>query len=160
MSQMYKCDYCDWVGEISDAIDDDSVECPKCQEYVNVIDPVHDAHVERMLEMTRQTMGRVVRDNKVAVIISPCWGSGWSSANTHYEEILIFHPRLVAMIESRRSSEITSNWLENEMGLKDVFVYDPEGLCIRWVPKGMKFLIEEQDGAERIILESHLYLTA
>jgi len=50
-------------------------------------------------------MKKVIRDGKVAVLISHGFGAGWYSWNTEYQQLL-FHPKLVEMVEQNRNDEI------------------------------------------------------
>jgi len=94
-------------------------------------------------------MDKVIRDGEVAVLISSGYGSGWS---TWYggdpDGLLLFHPKLVQMVEEGRELEITSEWIENELGLEGVYTGGVDGLCVEWVPVGTKFFIDDYDGAE------------
>ena len=96
-------------------------------------------------------MEKVIRDGKVAVLLSAGYGSGWGSWNYGVHEVIMFHPKIVGMVEDGREMDITEEWLEQELGLKDVYTGGREGLYIEWVPEGTKFRIDEYDGAERII---------
>jgi len=42
-------------------------------------------------------MEKVIRDGKVAVLISQGWGAGWYSWHRDNQELL-FHPKLVEMV--------------------------------------------------------------
>lgn len=97
-------------------------------------------------------MEKVIRDGKVAVLISKCFGAGWSTWNNNLEE-LVFHPKLVEMVLNDRQSEINEDWLTENLGEEyaDVFCSDAGDLTIEWLPIGTKFLIVEYNGAERII---------
>jgi len=92
-------------------------------------------------------MEKVIRDGKVAVLVSRGFGAGWSTW-TDETETYLFHPKLVGMVEEKRHNEITSEWMEKELGLEDVFVGGVDGLEIEWVPVGTKFVIDEFDGSE------------
>ena len=43
-------------------------------------------------------MEKVIKEGKVAVLVSPNYGAGWYSWNSGYKELL-FHPKLVEMVE-------------------------------------------------------------
>ena len=105
-------------------------------------------------------MEKVIRDGKVAVLLSGGWGAGWGSWNYGDHNILMFHPKLVQMVEEGRHEEITEKWLKSELGLKNVFLGGVEGLYIKWVPEGTRFRIDEYDGAETIITEEDLNMVA
>jgi hypothetical protein len=89
--------------------------------------------------------------DRVAVLVSAGYGAGWS---THYSNDpdggLLFHPKLVQMVEEGRTEEITESWVEQELGLKGVYTAGTDGLYIEWVPVGTKFFIHEYDGHESI----------
>ncbi len=107
-------------------------------------------------------MEKVIRDGKVAVIISAGWGAGWSTWHGHKE--LIFHPKLVELVESGQyNRDNISTLLIELLGKKEaehVYLGGVEDLTIQWLPKGTKFKIEEYDGSEYIITENDLDLTA
>ena len=107
-------------------------------------------------------MEKVVRDGKVAVVLSAGYGAGWGSWNYGVHEVIMFHPKIVQMVEDGREMDITEEWLKKELGLTDVFVYTGgrEGLYIKWVPEGTRFRIDEYDGAESIITEDDLNMVA
>ncbi len=54
-------------------------------------------------------MEKVIRNGMVAVLVSPGYGAGWYSWNDHKE--LLFHPKIVEMVEKRRTEEITQEWV-------------------------------------------------
>ena len=105
-------------------------------------------------------MEKVIRDGKVAVVLSAGYGAGWGSWNYGVHEVIMFHPKIVQMVEEGREMELTEEWLEKELGLKDVYTGGREGLYIEWVPEGTKFRIDEYDGAERIITIDDLDMVA
>lgn len=47
-------------------------------------------------------MKKVIRNGKVAVLVSEGFGAGWYSWNREYKELL-FHPKLVEMVEQGRN---------------------------------------------------------
>jgi hypothetical protein len=65
------------------------------------------------------------------------------------------------MVEGGRKNEIKSTWIEQELGLKDVYVGGVEGLYIEWIPVGTKFVIDEYDGAELLrTIDNYNWITA
>lgn len=92
---------------------------------------------------------KVIRDGKVAVLISTGFGTGWYTWNPGYEELL-FHPKLVEMVEQGRAHEIDEDWVKEHLGLEEVYCGGAEDLVIRWLPVGTPFDIEKYDGAESI----------
>ena len=96
-------------------------------------------------DMVWQTMNKVVRDGRVAVIYSPHYGAGWYS--WHLIPELLFDPVLVDMIEKDCYEGI-----EDYCGMRwpDAYIGDPEDLTIAWVEEGREFQIEEYDGSEKL----------
>lgn len=105
-------------------------------------------------------MEKVVRDGKVAIVLSAGYGAGWGSWNYGVHDVIMFHPKIVQMVEEGREMDITEEWLEKELGLEEVFTGGRGGLYIKWVPEGTKFRIDEYDGAETIITDEDLDMVA
>jgi hypothetical protein len=96
-------------------------------------------------------MEKVIRDGKVAVLVSPGFGAGWYSWNSHKE--LLYHPKIVAMVEANRQSEIDEEWMQKEIGIPNVYCGGASDLRIEWMPEGTPFKIDEYDGSESIITQ-------
>lgn len=103
-------------------------------------------------------MEKVIRDGKVAVLISPGFGAGWSTWNDHKE--LLFHPKVVEMVESGRQSEIDEKWCCENLSITDVYCGGASDLVIHWLNVGTAFRVEEYDGSERLLLHDDLIMTA
>lgn len=102
-------------------------------------------------------MEKVIRNGKVAVIISgEEGGAGWYS--WHREEQLIFHPKIVEMVESNRHSELTQIWVSENTGINASTV-GRDSLIIVWIPEGTAFTIEVDEGVEQIITADDLQFT-
>ena len=101
-------------------------------------------------------MEKVIRDDKVAVLYSPGYGAGWYTWNNIPD--LIFHPKLVELVENNRHSEITSEWILENLELDYICLGGVMDLQIAWVPVGTKFKIDEYDGSESIIFIEDLDL--
>jgi len=108
-------------------------------------------------------MQKVIRDGKVAVLYSPGYGGGWY--NDHQIKELVFHPKLVELVEHNRHEEITEelimeilNCSENDLPYMGGGMYQ---LDIEWVDEGAVFRIDEYDGYENVVLlQDHNWLTA
>jgi len=103
-------------------------------------------------------MEKVIRDGKVAVLISQGWGAGWYTWNTDYQQLL-FHPKFVEMVEQNKRNEINDQWILENLGI-DMYAGGSDGLEIHWLPIGTIFCIEEYDGFETIRTIEDLLLTA
>ena len=96
-------------------------------------------------------MNKVIRDGKVAVLISIGYGAGWTTWEKTYGDDLYFDPRIVEMIENGAPDTEIEDYVEHTY--PDVFLGGIDGLIVQWVPEGMKFTIREVDGAETITTE-------
>jgi hypothetical protein len=103
-------------------------------------------------------MEKVIRDGKVAILISRGFGAGWYSWNNNLE--LVFSPKIVEMVEQGKEKEIDEEWVEENLGFKNVYCGGASNLEINWLPVGARFIIEEYDGAESLKTIDDLALTA
>jgi hypothetical protein len=103
-------------------------------------------------------MEKVIRDGKVAVLISYGYGAGWYTWNRDYQQLL-FHPKLVEMVEQNRRNEIDGQWVLENLGI-EMYAGGSDGLKIHWLPIGTAFEIEEYDGAETLRTIHDLVLVA
>ena len=103
-------------------------------------------------------MEKVIRDGKVAVLISHGYGAGWYSWNTN--EQLLFSPKIVEMVEQGKANQINEDWVKENLGIEDVYCGGASDLQIHWLPVGTAFKVEEYDGAEILITMNELYIIA
>ena len=103
-------------------------------------------------------MEKVIKDGKVAVLVSHGYGAGWYSWNTDYKELL-FHPKIVEMVEQKRLKEIDDEWVKENLGI-DIYAGGADGLKIHWLPVGTAFYIDSYDGDESLRTSSDLVLVA
>ena len=103
-------------------------------------------------------MEKIIRNGQVAVLYSPGFGAGWYSWNSNKE--LLFHPKLVEMVENNRQSEITTQWIQENLGINNVYCGGADDLQIEWLDEGTVFEIDEYDGSESIITLGNLTLIA
>lgn len=107
-------------------------------------------------------MEKYIKDGKVAVVIAPSYGAGWSSWNSKLKETLVFHPAIVQMVLDGRREEIDKDWLIDHFGeeFENGFYDANDDLTIIWLPIGTKFSITEYDGGEGIFTINDLTLEA
>jgi hypothetical protein len=93
---------------------------------------------------------KVIRNGKVAVLVSYGFGAGWSTwaLGESSEERMMFDPDLVAAIESKASSEEIEKIAQRNH--PEEYLGGLDGLSVEWLPVGTQFIIEEYDGAEQI----------
>ena len=94
-------------------------------------------------------MNKLIRDNKVAVLVSPGFGAGWYT--WHNIEELIYDPSVVEWVEQQELDKIRAYM---ELKYPDAYCGGLEDLEVNWVLVGERFRIEEYDGAESLVLES------
>lgn len=112
--------------------------------------------------MTEQTIEKVIRDGKVAVLVSKGFGAGWYT--WHGIEALLFDPVIVGMVEAMPNSsndvfmatyDAIEQYTEEKYG--GYYYGGIADLTVKWVPVGAKFRIHEYDGSETLVLEEHEY---
>lgn len=91
-------------------------------------------------------MEKVVRDGKVAVLVSGGYGAGWFSWNSGCPALL-FDPELVAAVEAEDQPRILAR---AEEVCPDGYFGGADGLYVEWVPQGVAFKINEYDGSESL----------
>lgn len=106
-------------------------------------------------------MEKVIRDGKVAVLVSPGFGAGWYTWNTDYSWLL-FHPKIVEMVEQGKQSEINEEWMESNIEdcPKNIYCGGARDLKIVWLNLGTPFRVEEYDGHETLYTIDDLILIA
>ena len=92
-------------------------------------------------------MEKVIRDNLVAVLYSPGFGTGWST--WHDTPDTMFDSRIVEKVEQSKQAEITEEFMES-IGYTGCYCGGAKDLKIEWVPEGGQFDIQEYDGSESI----------
>ena len=95
-------------------------------------------------------MEKLIRDGKVAVLVSPGYGAGWYS--WHSIEELVYDPSIVEWVEQEQLDKVLTYM---ELKYPDVYCGGLENLEVIWVPAGAKFRIDEYDGAESLVLETN-----
>lgn len=96
-------------------------------------------------------MNKVIRENKVAVLYSPGYGSGWYTWATEYPEIL-YDPKVVDWVENGKlRSQVDALKTYLEANYPNLYI-GSNLICleIEWIPVGTNFRIKEYDGYESI----------
>lgn len=104
-------------------------------------------------------MDKVIKDGKVAVLISPNFGAGWFSWND-YDERLLFSPKIVKMVQEGRTYQINESWIAENLGIEDVYCGGLRDIEINWIPIGTKFRVIEYDGNEELLTSDDLWVIA
>jgi hypothetical protein len=94
-------------------------------------------------------MNKVIRDGKVAVLISYGFGSGFHSYGAPDEAI--FDPKLVGLVESE-DYDGANEYVKNTY--PGVYTGGVDDLVVVWVDEGEDFIINEYDGSETIQLKN------
>ena len=92
-------------------------------------------------------MNKLIRDGKVAVLVSPRYGAGWSTWNYDRPEIL-FDPEVVKMVEDGTDSETIQLYCEAKY--PDGYYGGADDLEIEWLAVGTAFRVNEYDGFESL----------
>ncbi len=96
-------------------------------------------------------MEKMVKDGKVAVLISPGYGAGWYTWNMHKDEggeQLLYCPELVTAILTGASGLEVTKLAESLH--PDAYHGGVATLRVQWVPVGAKFRVHEYDGFETL----------
>jgi len=105
---------------------------------------------------------RVVRDGRVAILVSHGYGAGWYT--WHHKEELLYDPVIVDWVERKVDNleELVEAYIQGKYPEDDQpYLGGVGGLAIYWVKVGEQFRIDEYDGAESMVLESEAeWLTA
>ena len=111
-------------------------------------------------------MDKVIVDGKVAVLVSGGFGAGWSTWQNDDESnaSMAFEPTIVEMVlagekdKNRAQREETMYKLEAYMSetYPDYYTGGLDGIDVKWVPVGTRFIIDEYDGNESLVLESDM----
>jgi len=96
-------------------------------------------------------MEKVIRDGRVAVLVSPGFGAGWSTWNRDVPELL-FDPAIVQMVGDGTRHDTIELYCEAKY--PNQYFGGASDLTVVWVPVGTEFIIDEYDGAESIIFKN------
>lgn len=94
-------------------------------------------------------MNKLIKDGKVAVLISCGYGAGFYTWGAPIEAI--FDPKLVELVGSE-DFDGANEYARNTY--MDTYIGGVEDLVVVWVDEGEDFIINEYDGSESIQLKS------
>jgi hypothetical protein len=101
---------------------------------------------------------KVVKDGKVAVLVSPGFGAGWYTWNTGNKDCL-FDADVVAAVLS--GDNLKAADLAKEKWGEKFYTGGAETLEVFWVTEGTEFQVEEYDGSESLnFKEYQAWITA
>lgn len=104
---------------------------------------------------------KVIRDGKVAVLVSPGFGAGWSTwADDAQTEWMVFAPEVVAWVEAGKpggeNGEELKAIVRARFGDNHPYLGGAVDLVIQWVTQGEAFQINEYDGSESLDLRGKI----
>jgi len=91
-------------------------------------------------------MKKVIKDGKVAVLVSHGYGAGWYSWTTNAD--CLFDPDIVQLVLDGAGSETIMQCAQTKW--PDDYWGGAQGLIVHWILEGTQFRIDEYDGAESI----------
>lgn len=102
---------------------------------------------------------RYDEQGRVAVLVSPGFGAGWSTwADDSEAEAMLFDSRIVdAVLAGQDANEIAV--LVEGLGY-DSYLGGVDGLTVVWLEPGIRFYINEYDGSESLRTFDDLIWTA
>lgn len=89
---------------------------------------------------------KYIKDGKVAVLVSPGYGAGWSTWNEEYREELLFDEEIVEKLLEKKPID---KFIEDKYGDR-IYTGGASRLKIEWVRVGARFHIKEYDGYETL----------
>lgn len=98
-------------------------------------------------------MDKVIRDGKVAVLVSPGFGAGWSTwASGNAREWCLFSPDVVAWVEAGKpgGEKALAEIAKAKFGDAHMYCGGGEDLEIEWLTQGTAFEVSEYDGNESL----------
>lgn len=92
-------------------------------------------------------MNKLERNGKVAVLISPGFGAGWSTWNREHRDTLLFDAEIAQAVvdgDKARAAQIAMQ------KCPDFYAGGADDLQVQWLDKGTVFEVEEYDGSESL----------
>ena len=92
-------------------------------------------------------MNKLEKDGKVAVMISPGFGAGWSTWNSEFRDTLLFDAEIAQAVIDGDKAKAAQLAEEKCPGF---YAGGTDGLMVEWIDKGSVFEVEEYDGSESL----------
>ena len=107
-------------------------------------------------------MKKLESNGCIAVVISVCFGAGWSTWNPiEYQKILSMDSEIAQAVLDGDLGYAVTLAHKKCSGFGSLYTGGSDTLTIFWVPKGKQFRIVEYDGSESIeLLKNMKFLTA
>jgi hypothetical protein len=95
---------------------------------------------------------KLIRNGKVAVLVSPGFGAGWSTWTYEkgLDKFVLFDQRLVEACESSASSEDVEALILALTGCDHIYMGGWSDVEVRWVDPGTVFYVNDYDGNESL----------
>ena len=108
-------------------------------------------------------MEKLIKRNRVAVLVAQGYGIGWSTFNA-VDGIInldhIFDPDIAQAVLDKKSASEIEEIAHKKFG-EDFFAYGAKNLKVIWVKKGKEFELRDDDGAEWVELKEDIdWITA
>lgn len=106
-------------------------------------------------------MNKVIKDGRVAVIVSRGFGAGWSTWNDYEKrDFFLFDPVLVNLVINEQDKKVLYEKIKQRVDevYPDQYncILGIDGLSIDWVDEKSRFIIHEYDGAEYLMIDSSM----
>jgi len=89
-------------------------------------------------------MSKLIRDGKVAVIVSPGFGAGWSTWNREYPDMDTNAELAQCILEGGDRHAVAARLFP------EAYTGGLNKAEVEWLPEGTQYSIDEYDGAESI----------
>lgn len=105
-----------------------------------------------------QEVKKYIKDGKVAVLVSPGFGAGWSTWDNENSDRLLYEPNIVEILLSDKNIREKNKLIEDycEANYKDFYLGGLEQLYVEWLPVGTAFRIHEYDGSESVEIRDEM----
>jgi hypothetical protein len=98
------------------------------------------------------TIEKLIRDGKVAVLVSHGFGAGWSSWQPEEHVEFALHDRQLCEFTEAGDFEGFKARAEEVIG-EFVYFGGLRNVCVEWVEQGKPFYVHEYDGSEHLVTD-------